>query len=95
MNDQHIDKVALQEFIRQHSTLWWWVPDEAKVNLSLHSIIETIVNYGNLGDIKELFKIIGIKTAADIFYQVINDSRRTNFSPAIQNFFKLYFERHA
>lgn len=95
MNDQHIDKVTLQDFIRQHRTLWWWVPEAAKDNLSLHSILETILNYGDLGDIKKLFKIIGIKTAADIFYQLTSDGRRTNFSPAIQNFFKLYFKRHA
>ncbi len=95
MSDENIDKAALQEFIRQHSALWWWVPEEAKPNLSLNSIVEAILNYGEIEDIKKLFEIIGIKKVAEIFFEATENRQRTNYSPVIQNFFTLYFKRHA
>jgi len=95
MNDEKIDKAALREFIRQHSALWWWVPEEAKPNLSLNSIVEAILNYGEIADIKRLFEIIGIKRAAAIFFEATENRQRTNYKPIIQNFFTLYFKRHA
>jgi len=85
----------LKEFIKQHSPLWWWLPEEAKENLSLNSIVEALLNYGSIEDIKKLFGIVGIKKVAEIFYEATRDRQRTNYSPAIENFFKLYFERHA
>jgi len=85
----------LKAFIRQHSALWWWVPEEAKENLSLNAVVEAVLNYGTIEDIKELFGIIGIKKAAEIFYAGTTNRQRTNYSPPIENFFKLYFERHA
>ena len=63
MNDKNIDNRSLNEFIKQHSAFWWWVPEDAKLNLSLNSIVETILNYGTIEDIKELFEIISIKRA--------------------------------
>jgi len=85
----------LQQFIKQHSSLWWWVPEEAKKNLGLASVVEATLNYGSIQDIKELFRIVGIKKVAEIFDEATRDRQRSNYSPAIQNFFKLYFERHA
>jgi hypothetical protein len=85
----------LIEFIKQHSPLWWWVPEEAKENLSLNSVVEALLNYGSIEDIKELFGIVGIKKVAEIFYKATNNRQRTNYSPEIENFFKLYFKRHA
>ena len=85
----------LKQFIKQHSPLWWWVPEETKENLSLSSVVEALLNYGSIEDIKKLFGIVGIKKVAEIFYEATNNRQRTNYSPEIENFFKLYFKRHA
>ena len=85
----------LKEFIKQHSLLWWWVSEEARENLSLTSVVEALLNYGSIEDLKKLFGIVGIKKEAEIFYEATRDRQRTNYSPEIENFFKLYFERNA
>jgi len=85
----------LKEFIKQHSLLWWWVSEESRENLSLTSVVEALLNYGSIEDIKKLFGIVGIKKVAEIFYEATNNRQRANYSPEIENFFKLYFERNA
>jgi len=90
-----VNNDTLKEFINRHSLLWWWVPDEKKENLSLKSVVGAILNYGSLSDIKELFELFGLTTVADVFYEATNNQQRSNYSPEIENFFKLYFERHA
>lgn len=95
MNEKNIKPYDLKKFIQEHQQLWWWVPEEAKMNLSLNSIVEAVLNYGDLGEIKTLFEIVGIKRAADIFYKSTLNQQRTNYSPEILNFFTLYFKRHA
>lgn len=88
-------KEQFKQFIRKNSSLWWWVPDDKKEHLSLNSVVEAILNYGSIADIKELFEIVGLKTVAEVFYEATNNRQRSNYSPEIENFFKLYFERHA
>lgn len=95
VKNKRINYKELKEFIKQHSPLWWWLPEEAKENLSLNSVVEALLNYGSIEDINELFGIVGIKKVAEIFYEATRDRQRTNFSPEIENFFKLYFDRHA
>ena len=84
----------LREFIKEHSYLWWWVPEEKKENLSLDSVVEAILNYGNIKDIKRLFDLIGTEKTAEIFFKQISGIR-PNYSKRTINFFKLYFHRHA
>ena len=83
----------LRAFIKGHSYLWWWVPEEKKENLSLDSVVEAILNYGNLDEIKQLFNLISIEKAAEIFYKRTSGFR-TNYFPLTKHFFKLYFDRH-
>jgi hypothetical protein len=85
----------LKQFIRQHSPLWWWVPEAAKANLSLSAVVEALLIYGSIEDIKNLFGIVGIKKVAAIFYESTRDRQRSNYPPEIKIFFTLYFERHA
>ncbi|MCU0643706.1 MAG: hypothetical protein MUC94_05545 [bacterium] len=85
----------LKHFIKQHSPLWWWVPEPAKENLSLSAVVEALLIYGSIEDIKNLFGIVGIKKVAAIFYKSTGDRQRSNYPPEILNFFTLYFKRHA
>lgn len=84
----------LKKFIGDHSFFWWWVPEDEKENLSMESIIEATLNYGDVKDIKLLFELVGYQKTKEIFLKQIS-GKRPNYSKRTANFFKLYFERHA
>jgi hypothetical protein len=57
-------------------------------------VVETILNYGTLEDVRELIKLLGLENTAQIFYQATENRPRKNYIPQVENFFKLYFDRH-
>ena len=83
MNDPKI-----KTFIREHSNLFWYTPEDKKEEISPELLVETILNYGSLQDIRSLFEIIGINEVARIFFYA---EGRKNFKyfPEIYNFFYL------
>jgi len=58
----------VKEFIRQHSSLFWYISEDKKEEISEDVLVEFILNYGNLDDIKILIKILGIEETARIFF---------------------------
>ena len=83
----------LKSFIKEHGYFWWWVPEERKEYLSLNSVVEATLNYGDIYEIKRLFDLIGIEKVSEIFYKQIS-GKRPNYSKRTINFFKLYFNRN-
>lgn len=83
----------IKKFIHEHSSLLWYVKEDAKERISLELLVETILNYGTLDDVKKLFELISIEKAAEIFFQQ-TDRKRCNYFPKVKNFFTLYFNRH-
>jgi hypothetical protein len=84
----------LKAFILQHSDLFWYIPQEKKVEVSDELLVESILNYGSLTDFKELKKLMGEAKIATIFMNV--DGRgKMNFYPEIYNFFYHYFLKYA
>lgn len=84
----------IKNLIYKNRQLFWWVPEKDRGNLSVNSLVEAILNYGNEQNVRELFDLIGIRQVADIFYQQIS-GQRTNYFPQVINFFDLYFKKHA
>ena len=84
----------IKEFIRENSSLFWWIKEEEKENISTEFLVETILNYGDEKNIKKLFELVGIDRVASIFYKQIA-KRRMNYRPRTINFFRLYFNRNA
>ena len=84
----------LRKLIKQNRSLFWYVPENEKINISLEFLIETILNYGDEESVKLLFDLVGINKVADVFYKHISGSR-INYFPQVVNFFSLYFQRHA
>ena len=84
----------IKNFIREHKHLFWWIKEESIENISLNLLVETILNYGNERDVKQLFNLVGIKKVADIFKNQIS-KKRMNYSQRTVNFFKLYFNKYA
>jgi len=89
MNDTKI-----KEYIKENRSLFWWIKDSEKENVSIELLVETILNYGNEKSIKRLFELVGIKRVASIFYKQTS-RKRSNYYPQTINFFKLYFEKNA
>jgi len=84
----------IKQFIKEHSALFWYIPEEKKENISNELIIESVLNYGQLDDIKKLFKLIDINTVSLIFNN-LKERQKMNYYPEIYNYFKLYFNKYA
>jgi hypothetical protein len=87
----------VKAFIRQQSALFWYIPEDKKEDISPDVLVEFILNYGDLGAVKELFSIYGIQNVADIFFNSINlsERRKSNFNELTINYFTLFFNRNA
>ena len=86
----------LKALIRKNAHLFWYTKDSEKENLPLPVVLEFFINYATKEDIKALFSIVGIKTAATVFFEQINQwGNRSNYFPEFQNYFTLYFNKYA
>ena len=81
----------LKTFIKERPYLTWYQAKPSE--LSEKIIVEAVLNYGDLEDVKKLFSILGEKRVATIFRAQMK-KKRTNYSPKIANYFNLYFEKY-
>lgn len=84
----------LLQLVKENRPLFWSVGEKKLDQLNQDAIVETILNYGNAESVRQLFKILGTNSVAQIFHQQINQKRH-NYHPQTAHFFKLYFKRHA
>jgi hypothetical protein len=84
----------VKAFIRQHSSLFWYIPEDKKEEISHDVLVEFILNYGTLEDVKMLFKILGVEEVAKVFFRA-EGRRKLNYFPEVYNFFSLYFKKNA
>jgi hypothetical protein len=87
----------IQNFIKQHRNLFWYTPEEKMHEISESFLVETILIYGDWGAVKTLINLLGMKKAADIFFQSVNTSerRKGNYPEITLHFFTLFFKRYA
>ena len=81
------------EYIAQHASLFWYTPKAKKDEISDSLLVETILNYGTMDDVKALFDLMGIEKVADIFFSA-KGRQKLNYFPQIYNFFTLVFNRY-
>ena len=86
---------AKETFISNRRPLFWSVSDDKLSGISDELLVETILNYGTLDDVRELINLLGLKQVAAIFYKTTVNRTRHNYFPEVANFFNLYFKRHA
>jgi len=84
----------IKRFISGKTHLFWHIPDDKKEKISLDLLVEVILNYGTLEDVKIMFNLIGIERVAEIFHTSVHNRKRNNYHPPVLNFFNLYFKRH-
>ena len=81
------------EYIKQHASLFWYTPEAKKSEISDSLLVETILNYGTMDDVKALFDLMGIEKVADVFFSA-KGRQKLNYFPQIYNFFTLVFNRY-
>ena len=82
-------------YIQHHRPLFWSVGDNKLSDITDELLVETILNYGTIEDVRELIKLLGLPRVAAVFYQAIVNRSRHNYFPEVANFFTLYFKRQA
>ena len=85
----------IADYIKQHENLFWYTPAEKLGNISLSFLTETILNYGTMDDIRELFAVAGVRNTAKVFREATQKSKRDNYFPEVKNYFTLYFNKYA
>jgi hypothetical protein len=83
-----------KQYIAKHKSLFWYTPEDKKEEISDSLLVETILNYGSLEDVKELIKIMGMDNTANIFFAA-KGRMKANYYPEIYNFFNLFFTKYA
>lgn len=84
----------IKQFIREHSNLFWYTPEDKKEEISHEFLVETILNYGTIDDFKKMVQIFGIKQLANIFFGA-KGRKKQNYYPEIYHYFSLLFNKYA
>ena len=87
----------IKKYIREHSNLFWYTPEEKKEEISTEFLVETILNYGDKDEVIQLFDLMGINKVAQVFFNSINlsDRRKGNYHEITINYFTLVFKKYA
>lgn len=80
------------DFVKKRKHLFWSTKNYD--GLSHAAIIEGVLNYGDMNDVRELIALLGMKEVARIFYEQTHRSR-VNYRAEIVNYFQLYFQKYA
>jgi hypothetical protein len=85
---------TLKNFIREHAVLFWYSPDDKAETVSDELLVETILNYGDMDAVRQLFELMRIRTVASIFLNFINKSERcrNNYHELTLNYFTLFIQ---
>jgi hypothetical protein len=87
----------IKEFIRRHSALFWYIPEDKKEEISEEFLVETILNYGDMESVKDLMRLLGKQRLSKIFFTSIRQSerRKSNYNELALNYFNLLLGKHA
>ena len=84
----------IKAFIREKSSLFWSIPEDKKEEVSPALLVETILNYGTMDDVRTLFRLMGIEEVSRIFLSA-RGRQKLNYYPEIYNYFSLLFKKYA
>jgi len=86
----------LKQYISEHKNLFWYTPENKLYNISNSFLVETILNYGDMNAVRNLFEIMGIENVAKIFFDNVNMSerRKNNYNELTLNYFTILFNRY-
>jgi len=79
-----------RQLVLNRQLIWYSDPEK----LSINSIVEHVLSYGDFSDFQEILKILGKNEVKKIFMKQIQKPK-TNYRPATINFFTHYFHLNA
>jgi len=83
-----------EAYIHTRRPLFWSVAADKLHSVSDELLVETILNYGAMDDVRALFKLMGVERVAQVFFKTTEGRARHNYFPEVANFFRIYFNRH-
>jgi len=97
LKPRHMNSPEIKKYIREHSNLFWYTPEDKKEEISTEFLVETILNYGDKHEVIQLFDLMGINKVAQVFFDSINlsDRRKGNYHEITINYFTLVFNKYA
>ncbi len=84
--------MVIGDFVRKRKHLFWSTKNYD--GLSNGAVVEGVLNYGDMNDVRELISLLGMQEVAKIFHENTNRPR-VNYRPEVVNYFKLYFQKYA
>lgn len=84
--------MLIGDFVRKRKHLFWSTKNYD--GLSNEAVVEAVLNYGDMNDVRELISLLGIREVAKIFHKQTNRPR-INYLPEVKNYFQLYFQKYA
>jgi len=89
--------IELKQYIEERKHLFWHSPPPKSDTVSDELLVEIILNYGSMDDVRKLFSLMQINNVAKIFFDSINKSerRKENYHELTRNYFTLLFNRYA
>jgi len=84
--------MTVGDFVRKRKYLFWSTKNYD--GLSKEAVVEGVLNYGDMNDVRELIALLGIQEVAKIFRENTNRAR-INYRPEVVNYFQLYFQKYA
>jgi hypothetical protein len=96
-NDNFKRNPEVKKYIDDHQHLFWYSPAPKCETVSDELLVEMVLNYGSMDDLRALFAVMGIKSVAKIFFDSIGKSerRKGNYHELTLNYFTLLFNRYA
>jgi hypothetical protein len=87
----------VKKYIEDRAFLFWYTPKPKGEKVTDALLVETILNYGSLDDVRELFRVMGLKNVAKIFFDFTGQSERHkgNYHELTLNYYTLLFNRYA
>ena len=84
----------IKAFIKEKSSLLWSVPEDKKEEVSPAVLVETILNYGSMDDVRKLIRLMGMEEVARVFFSA-KGRQKLNYYPEIYHYFSLVFKKYA
>ena len=84
----------IKAFIREKSNLFWSIPKDRKEEISPGLLVETILNYGPMDDVRKLIRLMGMEEVARVFFSA-KGRQKLNYYPQIYHYFSLLFKKYA
>jgi len=87
----------VKKFIDDHQYLFWYSPAPKSETVSDELLVEMVLNYGSMDELRGLFAVMGMNNVAKIFFDSINKSerRKRNYHELTLNYFTLLFTCYA